>query len=207
MVVRWATARAIEMELTQENAGWAMVRPCPHSRLGAYLDQSTHSIRFSLASARAKPRNSIRNNAGIGKSASKHSSTLDSFVSSSASRTGVFLGVSAMSTHARCCTPTLYTTGYTATGNSLALVANRLSYLFNFNGPSMAVDTACSSSLVAVHLALQSLALGECEIALAGGVHLQAALDVSHSLAAAGMLSPSGSHPSVFERRGWIRSR
>ena len=53
-----------------------------------------------------------------------------------------------------------------------ASIANRVSYFCNFRGPSMAVDTVCSSSLVAVHLAMQSLQLGECEVAVAGGVNL-----------------------------------
>ncbi|WP_197029828.1 beta-ketoacyl synthase N-terminal-like domain-containing protein, partial [Paenibacillus sp. 1-18] len=51
-------------------------------------------------------------------------------------------------------------------------IANRVSYFCNFHGPSMAVDTLCSSSLTAVHLALESIRRGECEVALAGGVNL-----------------------------------
>ncbi|WP_037591792.1 type I polyketide synthase, partial [Sporomusa ovata] len=51
-------------------------------------------------------------------------------------------------------------------------VANRVSYFCNFHGPSMAVDTMCSSSLTAIHLACQSLQLGKCECAIAGGVNV-----------------------------------
>ncbi len=51
-------------------------------------------------------------------------------------------------------------------------VANRVSYFCNFHGPSMAVDTMCSSSLTAIHLACQSLQLGKCEFAIAGGVNV-----------------------------------
>jgi acyl transferase domain-containing protein len=51
-------------------------------------------------------------------------------------------------------------------------VANRVSYFFNFQGPSLAVDTACSASLTALHLACESLRRGECKAALAGGVTL-----------------------------------
>ena len=61
---------------------------------------------------------------------------------------------------------------YVASGMSHAIVANRLSYLFDLKGPSLAVDTACSSSLVAFHLACQSLRHKECDMALAGGVNL-----------------------------------
>lgn len=72
---------------------------------------------------------------------------------------------------------------YAATGGGQGLAANRLSYLLDLRGPSIAVDTTCSSSLVAVHLACQSLRNGECRVALAGGVNLllspQIALSVS----------------------------
>ncbi|MCX8131566.1 MAG: SDR family NAD(P)-dependent oxidoreductase [Clostridia bacterium] len=55
---------------------------------------------------------------------------------------------------------------------SPASIANRISYFFNFHGPSMAVDTMCSSSLTAIHLACQSLQRGACELAIAGGVNI-----------------------------------
>lgn len=51
-------------------------------------------------------------------------------------------------------------------------IANRVSYFFDWHGPSLAVDTACSSSLTAIHLACESLRRGECNLAIAGGVNL-----------------------------------
>ncbi|MGW0487970.1 SDR family NAD(P)-dependent oxidoreductase [Streptomyces olivaceus] len=68
-------------------------------------------------------------------------------------------------------------------------VANRVSYFFDFQGPSLAVDSACSSSLTAVHLACESLRRGECRTAVAGGVSL--ILHPAHhvSLSALNMLS------------------
>lgn len=87
------------------------------------------------------------------------------------SQTGVFMGMSE-NDYAR-----LENTGdrynvYATTGNSNYFAGGRLSYLLGLQGPNLLVDTACSSSLVAVHLACQSLRLGECELALAGGVQL-----------------------------------
>lgn len=57
---------------------------------------------------------------------------------------------------------------YIATGNSHALIANRLSYLLDLNGPSEAIDTACSSALVALNRAVNAIKLGECESAIVG---------------------------------------
>ncbi|HEY2577786.1 MAG TPA: amino acid adenylation domain-containing protein [Streptosporangiaceae bacterium] len=59
-----------------------------------------------------------------------------------------------------------------STGSSVAGIANRVSYFLGLHGPSLTVDTMCSSSLTCVHLALSSLRLGECELAIAGGVNL-----------------------------------
>lgn len=56
--------------------------------------------------------------------------------------------------------------------SSFASIANRISYFFNFHGPSIALDTMCSSSLTAIHLACESIRRGECEVAVAGGVNL-----------------------------------
>lgn len=71
-------------------------------------------------------------------------------------------------------------------------IANRISYLFNFSGPSMATDTACSSSLTAVHLACQSLKNKECNMAVAGGVNLYTHPIKYIQLCQLNMLSPTG---------------
>ncbi len=63
-------------------------------------------------------------------------------------------------------------TSHSMTGNTLSIAANRLSYVLDLHGPSVAVDTACSSSLVALHHACNSLRSGESSIALVGGVNI-----------------------------------
>ncbi|HEX3784562.1 MAG TPA: beta-ketoacyl synthase N-terminal-like domain-containing protein [Pseudonocardiaceae bacterium] len=81
---------------------------------------------------------------------------------------------------------------HTLTGNSRAMIANRVSHVLGLTGPSLTVDTGQSSSLVAVHLACESLRRGECSSALAGGVSLN--LHPTSALATArfGALSPDG---------------
>ena len=81
---------------------------------------------------------------------------------------------------------------YTGSGNAHSVAAGRLSYVFGFEGPSLAVDTACSSSLVAVHLACRSLRRGECELALAGGVNVLLTPSVTINHSRARMLAPDG---------------
>ncbi len=71
-------------------------------------------------------------------------------------------------------------------------LANRVSYLFNLNGPSIPVDTACSSSLTAIHLACESLRNGECHMAIAGGVNLYLHPSKYLSMCQLNMLSPTG---------------
>lgn len=60
---------------------------------------------------------------------------------------------------------------YAITGNQSAIIANRVSYFFDFRGPSVTVDTACSSSLVAVHQGVRALRSGEADVVMAGGVN------------------------------------
>ncbi|HET7505759.1 MAG TPA: amino acid adenylation domain-containing protein [Kofleriaceae bacterium] len=88
------------------------------------------------------------------------------------SRTGVFAGICTTDYSSLQFTDPEDIDAYTGTGNSLSILAGRLAYLLDLQGPSVALDTACSSSLVAVHLACQSLRAGDCRLALAGGVNL-----------------------------------
>lgn len=71
-------------------------------------------------------------------------------------------------------------------------MANRISYIMNFTGPSLAIDTACSSSLTAIHLACQSIRNGECSMAVAGGVNLILSPEHYINLCNMGMLSAKG---------------
>ncbi|RZF26938.1 SDR family NAD(P)-dependent oxidoreductase [Paraburkholderia sp. UYCP14C] len=81
---------------------------------------------------------------------------------------------------------------YSATGNTLSIASNRLSYLFDLRGPSVSVDTACSSSLVALHQACQALQAGDADVALAGGVNLLLHPFGFVTFSKASMLSPRG---------------
>ena len=108
------------------------------------------------------------------------------------SDTGVFIGISVNEYSQLQFSDPLQINSHSGTGTALSIAANRISYFFNFRGPSMAIDTACSSSLAAVHLACQSIRNGECKMALAGGVNI--ILSPAHSIAftKAGVLAPDG---------------
>ena len=96
---------------------------------------------------------------------------------------------------------------YATTGTGNCIAANRISYLFDFKGPSLAVDTACSSSLVAVHLACQSIWTGESEMAVAGGVNVLLLPTVTAGFSKGGFMSGNGRCKSFDATAdGYVRS-
>ncbi|KAL7624690.1 hypothetical protein AAE478_006260 [Parahypoxylon ruwenzoriense] len=86
----------------------------------------------------------------------------------------------------------LVTSQYYATGNARSIISNRISYVFNFKGPSMTIDTACSSSLVALHQAVLSLRSGGCIMACVTGVNLMITPEQFIVESSLHMLSPTG---------------
>ncbi|MFE0187353.1 SDR family NAD(P)-dependent oxidoreductase [Streptomyces sp. NPDC058989] len=106
--------------------------------------------------------------------------------------TGVYFGVSGGDYHHLLNASGVAPDGFTATGNAHSMLANRISYVLDVNGPSEPVDTACSSSLVALHRAVESIRSGRCEMAVAGGVNLLLSVDTFAATQMAGMLSPDG---------------
>lgn len=81
---------------------------------------------------------------------------------------------------------------YFATGTARSIMSNRVSYFFDWRGPSMTIDTACSSSLVAVHLAVQALRSGESRLAIAAGANLLLGPEPYVAESKLNMLSPDG---------------
>ncbi|MGO9925236.1 MAG: polyketide synthase Pks13 [Mycobacterium sp.] len=84
---------------------------------------------------------------------------------------GVYVGVSNTDYQLLAASDPTIAHPYAITGTATSIIANRVSYFYDFRGPSIAVDTACSSSLVAIHQAVQALRNGECDAAVAGGVN------------------------------------
>ncbi|KAL4960977.1 polyketide synthase [Aspergillus stella-maris] len=81
---------------------------------------------------------------------------------------------------------------YTTTGVARNNLANRISYFFDWNGPSMTIDTACSSSLVALHQGISALQRGECSLVAAVGVNLILMPNLYIAASNLQMLSPNG---------------
>ncbi|MEV8510702.1 amino acid adenylation domain-containing protein [Dactylosporangium sp. NPDC051484] len=77
-------------------------------------------------------------------------------------------------------------------GTNQDFLATRVSHLLDLRGPALSVRTACSTSLVAVHLAVQALAAGECDTALAGGVALRHPVRRGHRYEEGGIYSRDG---------------
>ena len=84
-------------------------------------------------------------------------------------------------------------------GNDKDFLTTRASYMLNLHGPSVAVQTACSTSLVAVHMALQSLREGACDMALAGGVTIELPHNQGYTYLEGEILSPDG-HCGAFSQ-------
>ena len=109
------------------------------------------------------------------------------------SSTGVFIGISSNDfSQVALSREPAEIDHYMGSGVAHSVASGRLSYILGLKGPSLSLDTACSSSLVAVHLACQSLRDGECDLALAEGVNLLFAPEVSISHSRAQMLAPDG---------------
>lgn len=108
------------------------------------------------------------------------------------SRTGVFIGTSVYDYYERVVEQPEQVDAYLGSGNFNCVVANRISYLLDLRGPSMAVETACSASLTALHLACASLRDGSCDLAMAGGVMTLLSPAVTASFALGGFLAPDG---------------
>ncbi|WP_112140170.1 type I polyketide synthase [Marinomonas primoryensis] len=96
---------------------------------------------------------------------------------------------------------------YSGLGNAYSIAANRISYVFDLRGPSIAVDTACSSSLTAIHAAVKSILDGECDTAIAGGINLMLAPDATILLSQFGMMADDG-RCKTFDNsaNGYVRS-
>jgi len=110
------------------------------------------------------------------------------------SETGVFVGAFTLDMKMLHSAP-FNRDGYTstsATGGSMTLLANRISYVYDFKGPSIAIDTACSSSLVATHYACQSIWNGECSLAIAGGANVMIRPEYFIVMSKGHFLSPTG---------------
>ncbi|MGC4988333.1 polyketide synthase Pks13 [Nocardia salmonicida] len=97
--------------------------------------------------------------------------------------------------------------GYALLGGSTGIIANRVSYFYDFRGPSVTVDTACSSTIVAVHQAVRALRTGEADVALAGGVNMILAPVITLGFDQNGAVAKDG-HIKAFssDADGMVRS-
>lgn len=115
----------------------------------------------------------------------KHSELRDS-------NTGVYIGLVSMEYYEMVTKSTKEIDPFLSTGNSRAVTANRISYVYSLRGPSEVIDTACSSSIVAVERAIDDIRSGKCSMAIAGGVNAILSSQVHLAYSRTGMLSPDG---------------
>ncbi|MCF6389659.1 polyketide synthase Pks13 [Mycobacterium sp. MBM] len=97
---------------------------------------------------------------------------------------------------------------YAITGTTSSIIANRVSYFYDFRGPSESIDTACSSSLVAAHQGVRALRSGEIDMAIVGGVNAMVTPLVTIGFdEVGGVLAPDGRCKSFSsDANGYARS-
>jgi acyl transferase domain-containing protein/NADPH:quinone reductase-like Zn-dependent oxidoreductase/NADP-dependent 3-hydroxy acid dehydrogenase YdfG/acyl carrier protein len=122
------------------------------------------------------------------------------------SSTGVFFGFGVMEYALSQLRHPKLIDAYTNTGYYPSIISNRISYTFDFRGPSLSIETACSSSLVAVHLACESLRRGESNMAMAGGINLMIDPLTTVAFCKLSALSPNGRCKTFdAEADGYVR--
>jgi acyl transferase domain-containing protein/acyl-CoA synthetase (AMP-forming)/AMP-acid ligase II/NADPH:quinone reductase-like Zn-dependent oxidoreductase/NAD(P)-dependent dehydrogenase (short-subunit alcohol dehydrogenase family)/acyl carrier protein len=126
------------------------------------------------------------------------------------SRTGVFVGIGGFDYSNLILTYKDHLqaiNAYLGTGNAHSIAANRISYLLDLRGPSVAIDTACSSSLVAIHMACESLRSAQTDLAIAGAVNLIFSPEVTIAFSHARMMAADG-RCKTFDAKadGYVRA-
>ncbi|NTJ43587.1 SDR family NAD(P)-dependent oxidoreductase [Agrobacterium larrymoorei] len=122
-------------------------------------------------------------------------------------RVGVYVGASSLDSGNTYIEDPAAGGPYFMTGNTLSIIANRVSHIFGLNGPSLTIDTACSSSLVALDQAVRALESGAIDTAIVGGVNLLAHPFSFVGFSQARMLSPEGLCRAYGENgQGYVRS-
>ncbi|EIW85840.1 hypothetical protein CONPUDRAFT_80229 [Coniophora puteana RWD-64-598 SS2] len=111
------------------------------------------------------------------------------------SKTGVFFG-NLLTTTDELDDERYEMNNYNGVGKCVSIRANRISFTFDLRGPSLTVDTACSASATAMHLALNSIKLGDCDQALIVGANTMISPEHTVSFSKLGVLSPTGSSKS-----------
>lgn len=97
--------------------------------------------------------------------------------------------------------------GFSMLGANLSIISNRISYFFNFHGPSMTIDTACSSALVALHQACMAISHDKVPMVLAGGVNILLSPSSFIGFSKAGMLAEDGRCRSFdADGKGYVRA-